>query len=46
MENLLFIAIVGLSLWTGGHLLQVRRLTLRYQEVRRRNNEQDRPSKG
>ena len=46
MQNLLLFMIVGLGTWTALRLIEVRRLTVRYENVRRRNIEQDRPFKG
>lgn len=46
MTNLLVFVLVGLSCWVIMRLVQVRRLMLRYVEVRNRNVEQDRPLKG
>jgi hypothetical protein len=46
MTNLLVFVLVGLSCWIIMRLVQVRRLMLRYVEVRNRNVEQDRPLKG
>ncbi len=46
MENLLILSIVITGTWAALRLLQVRRLTVRYEQVRYRNVEQDRPFKG
>ncbi len=46
MENLLILSIVITGTWAAFRLVQVRRLTVRYEQVRYRNVEQDRPFKG
>lgn len=46
MQSVLPYVIVALGLWAAAMLWQVRKLTVRYEEVRRRNVEQDRPVKG
>ncbi|HRF80238.1 MAG TPA: hypothetical protein PL070_09130 [Flavobacteriales bacterium] len=39
--------IIGmLALWAAARVWQVRKLSVRLEEVRRHNNEQDRPVKG
>lgn len=46
MENLLILSIVITGTWAALRLVQVRKLTMRYEQVRYRNVEQDRPFKG
>lgn len=46
MQNLLFLTIMGLGTWAALRLIQVRKLTLRYEQVRRKNIEQDPRYKG
>lgn len=46
MQNLLFLTIMGLGTWAALRLWQVSKLTVRYEQVRRKNIEQDPRSKG
>jgi hypothetical protein len=46
MQSALPYLIAALGLWAAAMLWQVRKLTVRYAEVRHRNVEQDRPVKG
>ena len=46
MSGALTYVIIALGLWTAVQVLAVRRLTFRFQELRARNVEQDRPVRG
>lgn len=46
MQDLLPYTITALSIWAAVSVWQVRRLTVRYEQVRRSNIEQDRPVRG
>lgn len=46
MYQVLPIVIAVLAVWAALRVWQVRQLTVRYEHLRRSNNEQDRPLKG
>lgn len=46
MQSVLPYLIAALGLWAAAMLWQVRTLTVRFEQVRRQNVEQDRPVKG
>jgi len=46
MQQFMPTLITVLAVWAAMRVWQVRQLTVRYEQVRRSNNEQDRPLKG